>query len=354
MKINRNAEIVVSSTKNNNRILSNLTPGAKIVARIVSRLDENKALIDIAGTKIIAKFLSEFPQSERVNLLLTSKQKYTFVFKLMDHEGASVSNFKILPFFVAHAYGMHKNLIHLRSRSHGSVSLYQLFKLVMGIPSGNLDGALTALLNGLLKKRILKSDVDKVKNMLILAKGNILPFLGAVLGAIGRFGSSVDSSDTVMNSDEMNMRDGTLFLESILASIEWDEELRESYACFVRWLFSKDDAEYVIPIYDEGKYRNLLVIAKDGMIACAFDLSQLGHVEVFGKEIEGIIHLSIVCKNEKSVEILKRNLYDLQTRLKRAVKCESHVAVYWEADARATLEREINEAWEQMSVDVQA
>jgi hypothetical protein len=105
--------------------------------------------------------------------------------------------------------------------------------------------------------------------------------------------------------DENNRRQFREFLESLA-------EARESDYVAPR--------EYSVPFFDGERFSELKVLEEGAFIVCAAAFSRLGPVEVVGSGAGGNISLSIFCENDKSVEILKQDLHDLQMSLKDACR----------------------------------
>ncbi len=356
VKISPVQEITVSGNTKIHRVLKNIAPGEKVSAEIIKPLEGNKAVLRVAGMNIIAQFLKDIPRGKHVELVLTSRRKSTLVFSLVSDKKDISAGENYRRFIIMDDGNARESLYRIRTLLAEGHSLYDINRLLAGITGQTSGGAFAGFLNALLKKGISRKDAVKIAALLLnLKKGSERVFSSIIAAMAAKYDATLENEFEVI--DGSFERETAGYPGDVLESLVWDDELREHFSRLLSWLLngsSKDAMEREIPVYDDEKFNTARMITKGSSIACAFDLSELGHLEVFARVFGEIISLSIVCESDKSVEILRHDLYNLQKKLHSLIKNGAMVAVFRDDDARSFLYGEIDAVLTESRVDIHA
>lgn len=356
VKIARVYEITVSGNAKIHRTLGNIALGGKVSAEILERLEGNKAILRVSGEKITAQFMKEIPRGKYLELVLTSRQKNTFVFALSTRKSDVSAAGQYRQFIIMDEGKARANLYRTRALLAEGHSLYDINRVLSGISGQSAVGAFAGFLNVLLKKGMAKKDTEKIAAVLCRLKGGVSRLFRSIITAIAADSDVLEGRATGM-FDEGSAREVAGSLGDILESLVWDDELREHFGKLMIWLFKtggEKESEQEIPLYDDEKYICARMITEGDSMACTFELSELGRLEVFARILGEAILLSIVCESDKSVEILTHDLYHLQKKLHSLMKNGAMVAVYRNTDARDLVDGEIDALLSESRVDVHA
>ncbi len=356
MKISPVQEITVSGNTKIHRVLKNIAPGERVSAEIIKPLEGNRAVLRVFGMNIIAQFLKDIPRGKHVELVLTSRQKNTLVFSLVSDKRDISAGENYRRFIIMDDGKARESLYHIRTLLAEGHSLYDINRLLAGITGQSFGGALAGFLNVLLKKGISRKDVVKIAALFLnLKKGSERLFSSIIAAMAAKYDAKLENEFEII--DGSFVREAAGYLGDVLESLAWDDELREHFSRLLSWLLngsSKESMEREIPVYGDEKFNSARMITKGSSMACSFDLSELGHLEVFARVFGEQFLLSIVCDRDKSVEILRHDLYNLQKRLHSLIKNGAKVAVFRDDDARSLLYREIDALLIESRVDIHA
>ncbi len=335
-------------------MLKDIALGEKVSAEVVERLEGNRALLQLSGTKIVAQFLKEIPHGKHVELVLTSRQKDTYVFSLSSDRRDISAVGKYRQFIIMDNGKAPAALYRIRTLLAAGYSLYDINRLLSGITGQSSGGAFSSFLNVLVRKGMARKDTDKIAAVLLTLKGGASRLFSSIIAAIDA-DSAFFRERMFGILDESYVREAVGFLGDMLENLVWDDELRDQFGKILAWLSEgnrEKECEQEIPLYDGEKYKRARVIAKGDSMACEFELSELGRLEVFARVSGGIFLLSIVCDSDKSVEILTHDLYHLQKKLHLLTKNGAMVEVYRDKDARDLVCGEVDALLRESRVDV--
>ncbi len=321
MKIDRISTLKITGNRAIKSALEAIPKGGKVEARVVERLDGGKAVIDIAGKRVTAEFLKGIPASKRFELVLEMKRGNQFHFRLAGGERAG-ELFKALDtFFLGGTERLKARLPELKSyREVGG--LYALNRALAGLRGSAMPEPLAAFLNILMNFGIKKEKLILFSYFLGRRRGihseRLFQGISLLLGGEG-FTREIEGLFMGGGQAVEEWVDGFL---GELRGRSMDEDARRylQEALEMQYGDIKDKVsgieEYEAPFFDDGVFKSMKVMSEGESLICTATLSALGRIEVFGRERGGHISVSILCEEDKSVEILKRDLHNLQEALK--------------------------------------
>jgi hypothetical protein len=148
MKVESGGRITLSGPLSRNDNLKSLAIGDVIEVRVLERLSKDSAVIDLKGNKVLARFSSPLPDTDRFALTLTKVTPDSLQFSLKVSQGDSflksiIPEGKISP-------DMLKNLISVLQ--NGFVGLFDLSQILSGSKNDSSSLTLVRFLRYLLHK----------------------------------------------------------------------------------------------------------------------------------------------------------------------------------------------------------
>ncbi len=323
MKIDRINTLKITGNAAVKSALGAIPKGGKVEARVVERLDGGKAVLELAGKKITAEFLKGVPGDARFELVLESKRGNQFLFRLAGGGRAVRLTAELDPFLAGGAARLKEQVPRLKAFLDGPGGIFSLNRHLAGLHGGGGSDPLTNFVNALMVSG-MKPERLSVFSYLLTRRRCIN---SERFGSIARLlSANIDAGDQLHDipADEQQLGEWVRdFIRDVGDCLD-DESNRRQFREFMESLSGSRDADYVapreysVPFFDGERFTELKVLEEGAFIVCAAEFSRLGPVEVVGSDAGGHISLSIFCENDKSVEILKQDLHDLQMSLKDA------------------------------------
>lgn len=321
MKIDRFNTLKITGNTAVKSALGAIPKGGKVEARVVERLDGGKAVIDIAGKRLTAEFLKGVPGDARFELVLESKRGNQFLFRLMGGGRAARLSAELDLFLAGGAARLKERMPMLKTFLDGPGGLYALNRLLAGLHGGKGTDAITNFLNALMNSGV-KPERLAVFSYLLGRRRCINSERFSMLARLLSGGADAGEEVRDLLGDDTRLR---AWLRDFIGEVRdfvKDDEARGRFKDLIETIAEDDTSDYVaireyaVPFFDGERFTSLKVMEEGSCVTCAATLSKLGYLEIFGREAGGTVSMSIFCENDKSVEILKQDLHDLQKALK--------------------------------------
>jgi hypothetical protein len=325
MKIDRSNTIRITGRELKLPALKNLKRGARITARILEKIGNKEAILDIGGNRLRAEFLSGIPPKSRFSLIFEGRDSSTLIFRTARDLGDLSSLRGLLDFSIFELGDVGKNELiairrYLKDGIQGIFDLNRcIFKALLG--KSFKEHSLTDLLNKLLKMGIQKENLIFLSYIILGNKGLNLDILISLLRFMGiegdviykRFKRYSRQSDALMaDIEKLSER-----IESLLS----DEDGTELFRQLFYYISQGEDGGYrdcsgfEIPYFDSDSFRELECIYTHDGLALSLELSNLGKLDILIKFSDSDLKVSMFCGDEEVLAELKSNVDDLKSRL---------------------------------------
>ncbi len=325
MKIDRSNTIRITGRELKLPALKNLKRGARITARIMERIGNKEAILDIAGNRLRAEFLSGIPSKNRFSLIFEGRDSSTLVFRTARDLGDLSSLRGLLDFSIFQLGDVGKNeLIAIRRYlKDGLQGIFDLNRYIFEALLGKSfkKHSLTDFLNKLLKMGIQKEDLVFLSYIFLSSKGINLEILISLLRYMGieedtiykRFKRYSRQSDALITDIEKLSES----IESLLIDEEGIELLRELLYYISQGENGgyRDFSIFEMPYFDSDSFKDLECIYTHDGLALSLELSNLGKLDILIKFSDSDLKVSMFCEDEEILAELKSNIDDLKSSL---------------------------------------
>lgn len=319
MKIDRSNTIRITGRELKLPAL-NLKKGVRISARILERIGDKEAVLDVAGNRLRAEFLSGIPSRNRITLIFEGRDSSTLLFRMArDHDVSSLRGLFDFSIFDLDALGKNELLAIRRYLKNGIEGIFNLnsslFRALTG--KGLRERSLTDLLNKLLKMGMHKDDLIFL-TYIFLGNRGIIDILISLLLFMGLEG------DALYKRFKRYSRQGDLIadMEKLSERIEalTDEEGIDLLRELLYYVVSgedpgKDFSQFEIPYFDSDGFKSIACIYTREGLVLSLELSGLGKLDILIKSLASDLKISIFCEDEEALVELRSSVDDLKARL---------------------------------------
>lgn len=319
MKIDRSNTIRITGRELKLPAL-NLKRGVRISARILERIGDKEAVLDVAGNRLRAEFLSGIPSRNRITLIFEGRDSSTLLFRMArDHDVSSLRGLFDFSIFDLDTLGKNELLAIRRYLKNGIEGIFNLnsslFRALTG--KGLRERSLTDLLNKLLKMGMPKDDLIFL-TYIFLGNRGIIDILISLLLFMGLEG------DALYKRFKRYSRQGDLIadMEKLSERIEalTDEEGIDLFRELLYYVVSgedpgKDFSQFEIPYFDSDGFKSIeCIYTREGLVL-SLELSGLGKLDILIKSLASDLKISIFCEDEEALVELRSSVDDLKARL---------------------------------------
>lgn len=333
MKINRSNTIRITGRELKLPAL-NLKRGVRISARILERIGDREAILDVAGNRLRAEFLSGIPSRSRISLIFEGRDSSTLLFRIArDHDASSL---RLLDFsiFELDTLGRNELLAIRRYFKNGIEGIFNLnssiFRALTG--KGERGRSLTDLLNKLLKMGMHKDDLIFLSYIFLGNRGiidiliSLLLFMGLERDALYKRFRRYGQDDLNADMEKLSER-----IESLLTDEEGIELFRELlfYVASGEDRGSRGFSQFEIPYFDSDGFKSVACIQTREGLVLSLELSGLGKLDILIKSLDSDLRISMFCEDEEALVELKSSVDDLKARLadvKKAVTVDFYLS----------------------------
>lgn len=304
MRIDNAATITVSGKGGLVEAFKGLKKGGEIGARIVERIDTNRAIIEVAGRRIPAGFVRGLPPGSLLTLVLEKRSGTTLMFRLATADPHAAGRERLIGYTAFERTDL-AGIPFARASADGISGVYAynslLFRLAGGIER---KGSMLDLLNALAARGIKKERLLFFSFLFSDFEGISLNCLVSVLAVSDREGRrrhnqtlkgfvedlhSGEGLDGVLDAIADladDSPDGGDFLRQLLMSLHGDAGARD--------LRAKSGVMYY---FDDG-FKEARFIGSPDAIVAVVDFSVAGRVEVLVKDRDGRISIDVYCQSD--------------------------------------------------------
>ena len=332
MKIDRSNTIRITGRELKLPAL-NLKRGVRISARILERIGDREAILDVAGNRLRAEFLSGIPSRSRISLIFEGRDSSTLLFRIArDHDASSLRLFDF-SIFELDTLGRNELLAIRRYFKNGIEGIFNLNSSILRALAGKGERgrSLTDLLNRLLKMGMHKDDLIFL-SYIFLGNRGIIDILISLLLFMGLEGDALYKRFRRYGQDDLNadMEKLSERIESLLTDEEGIELFRELLFYVASGEDSgRDFSQFEIPYFDSDGFKSVACIHTREGLVLSLELSGLGKLDILIKSLDSDLRISMFCENEEALVELKSSVDDLKARLadvKKAVTVDFYLS----------------------------
>ncbi len=335
MDIRNKGSITLPGELTSSGPLRALKPGSRISARILDRLGNSRALIEIAGRRVQAEFTGGIPPEVRITLLLKGENAGSLVFSLLKSDSRETLLVRLQQLTLLGRDAESIRAFHAAGSSldKGLRSVFDtnILLLSSGGAIGRKQANIAEILNKMASLGVSK-EILGVFSYLFSRIGGInlnyfTPFF-RLLGIDIRFKDARDRD-----------REAEAALKTLADELKGipRERGEEGYSIVSELLYAMARADTpglsgarmgVIPYQEEGEFRQLRYLADETAFMVAIELSSLGRVEILAREIEGRVIISVFCESEAAFRALEGDLKALERELSGNIQRGITVGLY--------------------------
>ncbi len=305
MKVSSNETLRIATGRLTNRLFASIKPGETVSARIASITGPRQAVLSFRGNKVNAEFLRGVPGSREVLLQLESRDGGIFRFRIITEPGREGLSRSLESWLMVSAEKIDASLlarIH-NMLSEGSVTLLELYRLIMQGREKGKENRLQNVLNRLLEKGI---DLNTIRSILPYMTpssplaGFFYPFVkkaGIPWEGLFDFAEPLDDEGDVdrfvERSRELLKKEPDLLRDLLDALVESDEG--------------------ELPFLKDGKVATCPMIVGDMSVYLQVPFQELGTVDILLRERNDLLEVRLYAENEKArdaLEMEKEGLVD--------------------------------------------
>ena len=314
--------IRIEGALSRNRALTSLSPGDSVKVAILEKIDNVRAVVNLLGNRVTAKFSEGVPDKKTVLLTITGNSGGKLVFK---QQPGPVETSPLNSFLLG---GKLPDQLFLRSIGTGVSDIFTFNRL---------------LLQYQLKRRI--TDQKKVFNRLFS-----LGFTKKELSSLSMSGFKK------MPSLITHLYD--LFVENNVSESEMEEletkigDLNnEDFQMFLDSVFDESSASFLLNI--DSTYRWFNVLFEEDYICISFEFEEAGLIQLVAKESLSEIRVSLFFESKdfrKKFLSAFENLDKMIRNGKKKIRLETLLL----ADSMMMVNKEINRAMQNPVLDIRA
>ncbi len=322
MKIHKVTGSQVQKSETGGQGLSRLQVGQKVMASVVRKLGQNRALLDIRGSKIDATFREGVPDVNRMKLILEKAEGDKYIFRIEHGEGKSALRTQISEISVFNRDVISDSLLHsladrINPASGKLDSLYILNRLMYEVITGKAasKNSLSTVLNILLKKGVSPRDCA-LFSFIFTRNMSILTEIGTVLfRQISNKHHSAERSRGKLDSRQMEQAVGNV---SDILKNDPDGKVLTS---MIYELLTEETEEInggtlkEFPIYNDEDFTPAGVVLTEDSLLVTVDMSATGRVEVIIRSAEGRITVHFYCHEQEGMNMLRKGQEELYETL---------------------------------------
>lgn len=259
---------------------SSLSVGDRIEADLIRKTGQREALINIAGTRIHARFTGHVPDSPRLSLILEGFRNGSYIFNL-DSADALKKN---LSFFRQILLTEEINLHRLNSLPVSRTGdLFALNLLLLGVPLRERMGGHSVLLNFLNGLSVAGFGREDLFRISMLFFSNLPDSFLAVYRQM------------MKRKEPFGEKEYRETINKLLENVDKLDENRKSDCIKELFVLSRrDNFLMTIPFFDGEGFSSLKVIRYNGYVFISTDFSALGRIDIIMRKNKDYYDASVV------------------------------------------------------------
>lgn len=318
MKIDRDNTIRISSRLPTSNALKNLKSGAKITGRIIERVGDREAVLDMGGVRIRAEFLRGVPLNERIPLIFKGTDGGTLIFTIAGERSSKLDDIFAYSVFDRNALGTSEIMAIRKYIQEGPGGIFALNRFILRLRAGVQlgEGLFAELFSKLLAAGVSKDDLLFLSYLVLASRGmnsSAIEILSVITGG--------ESAQQLIKQfrDEKTLKDYSEKLSEKLKALLKTENGTELFKELLSVLMDREDSpyrEFQMPFWDEDRFKSITGIVAPGGMALTLELSQLGVLDIVIREHGSSLHINLFCEREEALHELERTVDELRTKLK--------------------------------------
>jgi hypothetical protein len=307
MKIERN-QIRVTGQSSSLDAFNNLKEGSRLAVKIVEKLGQRHAVLDIGGRRVNAEFLQGIPKSGNFFLILDNKVKDTLFFRIADGSLKEDLLGELNKSTIFNLNDLNKSIHELRLYlREGMYSIFLLNKALLKytdfVEEEKKNEKLKNLLNKLLSKGADYKDLLLMTDLINQGKSSVADLFYFILSRIipdykhlfeknNITGKIADFFDFINNSFTEDNKDEKIEVIRTILDIYLNKP-------------EKENTRYSEIIYfDDNKFKQCRYILNENNIILSLDLSYLGNINILIKYENSFFSISFFCLIVESITAL--------------------------------------------------
>lgn len=336
MKIEK-TQIRVSAQATSLDILKNLKEGSRLSVKIIERINNNNAFLDIAGKKVNAEFLQGVPDSSKLFLVLDSKVKDTLFFRIADSSYNNNVIQELNEYAVFNNKDLNKSIYQLRRfLKDGINSIFAFNKSLLRF-TGHTENkfnsrSITNLFNLLLSKGANYENLLQIAALINAGKNPAIMHFYNIMAAFLPNKYTPEFNDINKTAEEFDQ-----FYDLLIESINDEnkenvEENKKAISDIIN-IIIKDTGEEKsqygeIIFFDENKFKICGFIINENNIILSLNLSNLGDIDIIIKQQKTLYLISFFCTNNDSITKLKSGIGELESSISLYDNKKVHISFY--------------------------
>ncbi|MCU0822714.1 MAG: hypothetical protein MUC95_09630 [Spirochaetes bacterium] len=315
MKIEKNIAFRISDEGKSPSSLSRLKTGGNVHAKILERLNEREAIIDLAGKRARVEFLKGVPKSNRFILTVEGRDNNTYYFKILERINKSELIKSMADFSIFDFSEMKKVNAGLMNKlfKNGLPGIYA-FNLILirelKKDSGDNTGGLSNIIRILLGKGLKPENALFLSMLFFTGKGlnsEQLISLIMILSFAERYNNKDRGNINFKENIYEKIDDIIKIINDIKESGDKDEIIRDLIENFISTANSAKNGFSCgeILYFDDNDSKELRYILNNNSILISLTLTYIGNLEILIKTDNTHCNIIFFCENDKSAEALK-------------------------------------------------
>ena len=337
MKIEK-TQIRVSAQTTSLDILKNLKEGSRLSVKITERINNNNAVLDIAGKKVNAEFLQGVPDSSKLFLILDSKVKDTLFFRIADSSYNNNVIQELNEYAVFNNKDLNKSIYELRRfLKDGINSVFAFNKSLLRL-TGHTENrynnrSITNLFNLLLSKGANYENLLLIADLINAGKNPAIMRFYNIMTSFLPNKYIPEFNDVNKTAEEFDQ-----FYDLLIESINDDnkeivKENKKAISDIIN-LIIKDTGEEEknnygeIIFLEENKFKICCFIINENNIILSLNLSNLGDIDIIIKQQKTLYLISFFCTNNDSITKLISGIGELESSISLYDNKKVHISIY--------------------------
>ncbi|GEM_PF-1823196 len=335
MKIDRENTIRISGRIPSSSALKNLKMGAKIAGRIIERVGDREAVLDMGGVRIRAEFLRGVPSNKRIPLIFRGRDGGTLIFQIAGERSSKLDEIFAYSLFERNTLGTGEIMAIRKYIQEGPGGIFALNRFILRLRAGVQlrEGLFAEVLNKLLTAGVSKDDLLFLSYLLLASRGlksSVIEILSVLAGG--------ESAIQLIRRfrDEKTLRDySEKFSEKLKALLKTEQGV-ELFKDLLSVFMSREDSpyrEFQMPFWNEDRFESITGIVTPGGMVLTLELSQLGVLDIIIREHGSSLHINLFCEREETLHELEHTVDELRTKLKSVHKGAVNIGFFLTGDA---------------------